>query len=45
MPSISPLIVRIFDDSHAHGRNGKRGNRNRVESKGEASSGGPKKSV
>ncbi len=34
MPSISPLIVRIFDDPHANARNGKRGNRNRFESKG-----------
>ena len=34
MPSISPLIVRIFDDPHANARNGKRAKRNRAESKG-----------
>ena len=34
MPSISPLIARVFDDPHAHARQGKRGNRTRFESKG-----------
>lgn len=34
MPSISPLIVRVFDDPHANARNGKRAKRNRAESKG-----------
>ena len=34
MPSISPLIVRVFDDPHAHARQGKRANRTRFESKG-----------
>lgn len=34
MPSISPLIVRVFDSPHAIGRNGKRGKRNRFESTG-----------
>jgi hypothetical protein len=34
MPSISPLIIRVFDDPHANARNGRRANRSRVESKG-----------
>jgi hypothetical protein len=34
MPSISPLIVKVFDDPHAHARNGRRASRNRLETKG-----------
>lgn len=34
MPSISPLIIRAFDDPHATHRHGKRPNRNRTETKG-----------
>jgi hypothetical protein len=35
MPSISPLIARVFDDPHANARHvGKRGNRDRFEPKG-----------
>jgi hypothetical protein len=40
MPSISPLIVQIFDDPHGNRRRGKRdedGNRIRFESKGRVS--------
>ncbi|WP_272938801.1 hypothetical protein [Mycolicibacterium agri] len=34
MASISPMIVRIFDDPHANARHGRRVNRNRGETKG-----------
>ncbi|WP_161600498.1 hypothetical protein [Mycolicibacterium hodleri] len=37
MPSISPLVIRIFDDPRTNRRNAKRdeeGNRTRFESKG-----------
>jgi hypothetical protein len=31
MPSISPLIARVFDDPHANSRNGRRENQGRRE--------------
>ena len=34
MPSISPLIVRVFDDPNPNARHAKRGNRARFESRG-----------
>jgi hypothetical protein len=34
MPSISPLIVRVFDSPHAIGRHNRRANRTRFESRG-----------
>lgn len=34
MPSISPLIVKAFDDPHATHRNGRRPKRDRTETKG-----------
>lgn len=34
MPSISPLIARVFDDPHANARHNRRANRDRLESKG-----------
>jgi hypothetical protein len=34
MPSISPMIFRVFDDPHATHRRGGRPNRARTETKG-----------